>query len=122
MRHKRGNKKLNKPYDQRLALLRGQVATLFLHGHITTTKARAKQVKRMAEKLISKARTGKLHNIRDVMKVLYRKNVYYSLKSKVLPAVEDKENGGYLSEFKVGHRRGDGALLVKLEVPGFPEE
>lgn len=122
MRHQRGNKKLNKPFDQRLALLRGLVCTLFLHGHVTTTKARANQVKRLAEKLITHALSGTLHNTREVMKVLYTRDVYYSLKHKVAPLCKGKDKGGYLNEYKVGFRRGDGALLVKLVVPDFSVE
>jgi len=122
MRHQRGNAKLNKPWDQRVALLRGQVSTLLLHGHLTTTGARAQEVKRIAERLITRARSGKTHDSREIMKVLYTKDVLYSLKNKVLPAVKNRTNGGYLNEFKVGYRRGDGAVLVRLEVPDFPEE
>jgi len=122
MRHQRGNKKLNRPFDQRLALLRGQVSLLFLHGHVTTTKARAEQVKRLAEKLIAHAMSGTLHGTREVMKVLYTRDVYYALKHKVAPACHAKDKGGYLKEYKVGYRRGDGALLVKLAVPDFPVE
>lgn len=122
MRHQKGNKKINRPFDQRVALLRGMVQSLFLHGHITTTKLRAKQVKKMAEKLITRARAGSLHDTREILKVLYTKESYYSLKHKVVPAVASFNEGGYLKEYKVGYRRGDGSLLVKLEVPGFPAE
>ncbi|MCD6118820.1 50S ribosomal protein L17 [bacterium] len=122
MRHKKGNKKLNKPYDQRMALLRGQVCSLFLSGHITTTNARASQVKRLAEKLITRARAGTLHDTREIMKVLYTKEAYLSLKHNVVPAVNHCENGGYLKEYKIGQRRGDGSAMVRLEVPGFSAE
>ncbi len=122
MRHLRGNKKLNKPFDQRIALLRGQVCTLLLHGHVTTTKARAEQVKRMAEKLICRARTGTLHDTREILKVVYTYEVYLSLKNKIVPLVKDFNKGGYLKEYKIGYRRGDGSLLVKLVVPGFEQE
>lgn len=122
MRHLKGNKKLNKPFDQRLALLRGQVCTLFLNGHVTTTKARAEQVKRLAEKLICRACSGSLHDTREILKVLYTQDVYFSLKSKIVPLVKDFEKGGYLKEYKVGYRRGDGSLLVRLVVPGFVQE
>ncbi|MEP0813863.1 MAG: 50S ribosomal protein L17 [bacterium] len=122
MRHKRGNAKLNKPWDQRVALLRGQVSSLLLHGHITTTKVRAREVKRIAERMITRARAGAVHDMREAMKVLYTKEVLYSLEKNVLPAVKDRTDGGYLKEYKVGFRRGDGSLLVRLVVPGFPEQ
>ena len=122
MRHKRGNAKLNKPWDQRVALLRGQVSSLLIHGHVTTTAARSQEVKRIAERLITRLRSGEVHDSREAMKILYTKEVLYSLKNKVLPAVKDREKGGYLAEYKVGFRRGDGALLVRLEVPDFPVE
>lgn len=76
----------------------------------------------MAERLITRARSGTLHDTREILKVLYTKESYYSLKNKVVPAVSGMAEGGYLKEYKVGYRRGDGSLLVKLEVPGFPAE
>ena len=76
----------------------------------------------MAEKLITRARSGTLTDTREIMKVLYTKDSYYSLKHKVVPAVASHNEGGYLTEYKVGYRRGDGSMLVKLEIPGFPEE
>lgn len=62
MRHKVGKRKLNKPTDQRMALLKNQVQALFLHERVVTTEARAKEVRSMAEKLITRAKVDNVAN------------------------------------------------------------
>ena len=66
MRHRVGHRKLNKPTDQRMALLKNQVQALFLHERLVTTEARAKEVRSMAEKLITKAKVDTVANRREV--------------------------------------------------------
>src|SRR5688572_1522833 len=72
MRHKVGHRKLNKPTDQRLALLRNQVQALFLHERLVTTEARAKEVRSLAEKLITKAKVDNLSNRRYVERYIQK--------------------------------------------------
>lgn len=115
MRHQKGNKKLSKPTDQRLALLKGLVLSLFTHKKIKTTDVRAKEAKRLAEKLITLGKQGTLHARRQALKILPNKDAIKELFS--VHAVKYQErNGGYTRVTKLGHRRGDAATISLLEL------
>ena len=115
MRHQRGNKKLGKPTDQRLALLRGLVRSLFIHKRIKTTDERAKQAQRMAERLITLAKKGDVHQRRQVLKDIIDKDVVKELFTTIAPQFENR-SGGYTRITKVGYRRGDAAPESVLEL------
>jgi large subunit ribosomal protein L17 len=72
MRHKHGHRKLNKPTDQRMALLKNQVSALFMHEHIVTTEARAREVRSLAEKLITRAKVDTVANRRQVERYIQK--------------------------------------------------
>jgi large subunit ribosomal protein L17 len=72
MRHKVGKRKLNKPTDQRMALLKNQAQQLFMHERLVTTEARAKEVRAFAERLITKAKTDNLSNRRYVERFIQK--------------------------------------------------
>jgi large subunit ribosomal protein L17 len=72
MRHKVGNRKLNKPTDQRMALLKNQVQALFMHERVETTEARAKEVRRLAEKLITRAKQDSVANRRYIERYIQK--------------------------------------------------
>lgn len=72
MRHKVGHRKLNKPTDQRMALLKNQVQQLFMHERLVTTEARAREVRSLAEKLITKAKADNLSNRRYVERYIQK--------------------------------------------------
>jgi len=72
MRHKVGHRKLNKPTDQRMALLKNQVQALFMHERVITTEARAKEVRSLAEKLITKAKVDTVANRRYVERYIQK--------------------------------------------------
>ncbi len=72
MRHKVGQRKLNKPTDQRMALLKNQVQNLFLHERLVTTEARAKEVRRLAEKLITRAKVDSVANRQRVERYIQK--------------------------------------------------
>lgn len=118
MRHKKGNRKLGKPFDQRLALIRGQVDALFQHGRLTTTEARGKEVRRLAEKLITRAKRGGLNDLRYINRFLYTKRAYLNLKNEIVPAVGERKSG-FVSLVRLGYRRGDGAKMVRLYLPDW---
>lgn len=82
MRHKVGKRKLNKPTDQRMALLRNQVQALFMHERLVTTEARAKEVRSLAEKLITKAKNDTLANRQQVEKFIQKPPLPYESKAK----------------------------------------
>ena len=115
MRHKKGIKKLNKPTDQRLALLKNLVKSLFSHSKIKTTDLRAKQAQKLAEKLITFAKNNDFNSRRKVFKILADKSILNILFSKVSPKFSAR-NGGYTRITKLGYRKGDGALISQLEL------
>ena len=82
MRHKVGKRKLNKPTDQRLALLKNQTQQLFMHERLVTTEARAKEVRAFAEKLITKAKTDNLSNRRYVERFIQKPPIPSESKEK----------------------------------------
>jgi large subunit ribosomal protein L17 len=82
MRHKVGKRKLNKPTDQRMALLKNQVQALFMHERLVTTEARAKEVRSLAEKLITRAKVDTLANRQQVEKFIQKPPVARESKEK----------------------------------------
>jgi large subunit ribosomal protein L17 len=121
MRHKKNRSKLGRPTDQRLALVRNQVAALFENGRVDTTLPRAKAVQRVAEKLITRAKRGDLASIRECARHLPGKRALRALLHRVVPAQADLRSG-YTRVTKLGHRRGDGALIVRLSLGQYAAE
>jgi len=120
MRHRVQGRKLGLPSDQRMALLKNQVRQLLYHGHIVTTETRAKEVRRIAERLITRARQDSLHARRLTRRVVatnvvggedYVKRLF----DEIAPRFRDRP-GGYTRIIHLGFRRGDAAPLVKLEL------
>jgi large subunit ribosomal protein L17 len=118
MRHLRNRSKLGMPTDARVALVRGQTSSLFLHGHIDTTLPRAKAVQRQAERLITHAKRGDLGSIRECAKVLYGLKPLRALLRDIVPKLGDVDSG-YTQISKLKVRRGDGALVVRLAVRNY---
>lgn len=110
-----GYRKLGRPTDQRRAMLRNLVTSLLKHGKIETTETRAKETKRLAEKMITLAKKGDLHSRRQVLSFVTEKAVVDELFANVAPKYAER-NGGYTRIYKVGQRRGDAAEVVVLEL------
>lgn len=108
-------RKLGRPTDQRKAMLRNLVTSLLKEGKIQTTDTRAKEVKRMAEKMITLGKRGDLHARRQVLAYVYDETVVKNLFDEIAPKYADR-NGGYTRALKLGPRRGDAAELVILEL------
>jgi large subunit ribosomal protein L17 len=119
MRHRKEQSKLGRPTDERVALVRNQVAALFEHGYINTTLPRAKAVQRVAERMITRAKRADLANIRVVEKDLPTKDALRYLLRNVAPALADVQSG-YTQIAKLKTRRGDGALVVRLSLVNQP--
>ena len=115
MRHQRGNKKLGLPTDQRLALLRSLVIALFTNNKIKTTDTRAKEAKKLAEKLITLGKKGDVHSRRQALKIIPQKGIVKDLFATIAPKYE-KRNGGYTRIIKLDNRVGDGAPISLLEL------
>jgi large subunit ribosomal protein L17 len=121
MRHKMNQSKLSRPTDERLALVHNQVASLFEHGYLNTTLPRARAVRSLAERLITRAKRGDLASIRECAKVLPTKTQLRALLRNVVPAQADVTSG-YTQIAKLGLRRGDGALVVRLSLRKYQAE
>ena len=108
-------RKLGRPTDHRIAMLRNLVTSLLRNGKIETTETRAKEVRRMAEKMITLAKRGDLHARRQVLAYVYDETVVKNLFDEVAPKYAER-NGGYTRMLKLGPRRGDAAEMVILEL------
>lgn len=102
------------PAHQRI-ILANLASQLFEHGRITTTEAKAKRVQPLAERLISKAKRGDLHNRRIVLATITDKGVVHALFTEIAPKLSDRE-GGYTRITKVGPRKGDNAPMALIEI------
>jgi large subunit ribosomal protein L17 len=99
---------------QRL-ILANLATALFEHGRITTTEAKARRVRPLAEKLITKAKKGDLHNRRLVAKTIRDKGVLHELFTEIAPRFESRP-GGYTRITKIGPRKGDNAPMAVIEL------
>ena len=110
-----GTRKLGRTTDQRRAMLRAMVTFLLENGKIETTITRAKEVRSLAEKMITLAKVDDLHNKRMVMAFVTKKDVVRKLFSEIAPSYEG-QNGGYTRITKLGPRRGDAAEMAIIEL------
>src|SRR4051794_1237661 len=102
------------PAHQRL-ILSNLATALFEHGRITTTEAKARVLRPVAEKLITKARKGDLHNRREVLKTIHDKTVVHVLFTEIGPSFAERP-GGYTRITKIGPRKGDNAPMAVIEL------
>ena len=109
------NRKLGRPTDQRKAMLRNQVTNLIWYGRIETTLTRAKEVRAMAEKMITIAKEPTLANKCLVYAFVTKESVSKKLFDEIAPMYADR-NGGYTRIIKVGTRRGDAAEMAIIEL------
>ena len=110
-----GTRKLGRDTAHRTAMLRGLVTFFFENGKIETTVTRAKEVRSLAEKMITIAKEDNLHNRRMVMGFLTKESVTNKLFKEIAPKYADR-NGGYTRVTKLGPRRGDAAEMAILEL------
>ena len=102
------------PAHERL-ILANLATALFEHGRITTTEAKAKRLRPLAERLITKAKRGDIHARRQVLTVVRDKSVVHTLFTEIAPALENR-NGGYTRITKIGPRKGDNAPMAVIEI------
>ncbi|HEY5713791.1 MAG TPA: 50S ribosomal protein L17 [Candidatus Gracilibacteria bacterium] len=114
MRHRKNSAILNRPADQRKALIRNLITSLFLYGKVQTTEAKAKALQPAAEKLITKVKSqDDMNAIRSAMQVVYTEDA-----SKALLAYAKKttKTSGFTRVTRIGYRAGDNALKVQVEL------
>jgi ribosomal protein L17 len=110
-----GTRKLERPTDQRLAMLRALVTFLLENGRIETTVARAKEVRAMADKMITLGKENTLHSKRQVLAFVTKEGVVKKLFDEIAPKYAER-NGGYTRIIKTGPRRGDAAEMAIIEL------
>ncbi|XP_058198287.1 large ribosomal subunit protein bL17c [Rhododendron vialii] len=115
MRHGRKVPKLNRPPDQRRALLRGLTTQLLTHGRICTTRARARAMRKWVDKMITLAKDGSLHKRRQALSFIYDKQTVHALFAEVDERFGDR-NGGYTRIIRTLPRRGDNAPMAFIEL------
>jgi len=118
MRHARKGRKLGRDSAHRKALYANLACSLIEHGRIKTTEAKAKAVKPYAEKLITLGRRGDLHARRQALAELRTQEIVHKLFADVAPRMADRP-GGYTRIIKIGHRLGDAAEMVYLELVDY---
>ena len=111
---KKGPRLGGSPSHQRL-ILANLATQLFEHGRITTTEAKARVLRPVAEKLITKAKRGDLHNRREVLKTVRDKSVVHVLFTEIAPTFAERP-GGYTRITKIGPRKGDNAPMAVIEL------
>ena len=118
MRHQRSGKKLGRDSAHRKALYANLACSLIEHGRIRTTEAKAKAVKPFAEQMITLGRRGDLHARRQALADLRSQEVVHKLFADVGPRMADRP-GGYSRIVRIGHRPGDAAEMVYLELVDY---
>lgn len=121
MNHKKGFNKLNRNASHRKALLRNMATVLFKHERIVTTKAKAIEVRRVAEKMITRAKVDNVHNRRVVGERITDQAILAKLFTDIGPRFKDR-NGGYTRILKIGFRDQDVASMVVLELVDYKLE
>lgn len=116
MKHQKRTRKLNMAGPYRRAFLRNQVISFIMHGSLKTTKARAKEVRRLAEKLVTLARDGNTFNNRRRAKEIlpYKEEALVKLFTEIAPRYVSRP-GGYTRIYLLGRRLSDTAEMARLE-------
>lgn len=110
-----GYRKLGRLSDHRQAMLRNIVTSLIKEGRIETTETRAKELKRITEKMITLGKRGDLHARRQALAYLLDEDVVSKLFQEVAPRYGERR-GGYTRIVKTGYRRGDASPMVLVEL------
>mgnify|MGYP003573653365 CR=1 FL=1 len=121
MRHRKAGRRLGRTTPHRLAMVRNMVTSLLEHERIVTTTPKAKEVRRVAEKMITLGKRGDLHARRQALSFIRDKKVVAKLFSDLKNAYMDR-NGGYTRIIRTGNRLGDAAPMAILELVNFSEE
>ena len=121
MKHKNGFNPLSRTTAHRRALHRNMVTSLFKYERITTTKQKAMEVRRTAEKLITRSKVDTFNNRRHAAKYIWDDDIVKKLFSDIGPRMKDR-NGGYTRILKIGFREGDAADVAILELVDYDFE
>src|SRR5215469_9309235 len=121
MRHLNAGRKLNRTSAHRKALFKNMVLSLIRHERITTTDPKAKELRRVADRMVTLGKQGDLAARRRAFAALQSHEAVKKLFDEIAPRFKDR-NGGYTRVIKFGHRRGDAAMLSVIEFTGQEEQ
>lgn len=117
MRHNKDGRKFGFSGSHRKAMFRNMADSLIISGRVQTTLERAKEIRRLADRLVTLAKTGTLHAQRKALSILRTKSAFTKLFSEIGEKYKDR-NGGYTRIIKVGTRKGDNAEMAYVEYVG----
>ncbi|WP_446008780.1 50S ribosomal protein L17 [Candidatus Electrothrix sp.] len=120
MRHKKAGRKLNRTASHRSAMMRNIVTSLLEHERISTTLPKAKEARRVAEKMITLGKRGDLHARRQAMAFIRSKDIVAKLFDELSEEYADRQ-GGYTRIIRTGVRPGDAAPMAIIELVGYEE-
>jgi large subunit ribosomal protein L17 len=109
-----GTRKLGRPTDHRIAMMRGMVTALLENGRLETTLYRAKELRSVADKMVTLGKKNTLHSRRQALAFITKEDVVSKLFNEIAPRYESR-NGGYTRVIKTGPRRGDAAEMAIIE-------
>ena len=115
MRHNKSGRRLGRNSSHRSAMMRNMVTSLILHEKITTTDARAKELRKIADKMITLGKRGDLHARRQALTVIRERKVVAKLFDMVAPRYKDRP-GGYTRIIRLENRTGDNAPMAVIEL------
>ena len=121
MRHGKSGRKLGRTSSHRKAMFRNMVTSLFEHERIVTTEQKAKELRPIAEKMITLAKLGDLHARRQALSYIQSKDVVAKLFDEIQGQFADRQ-GGYTRIIKTGNRLGDAAPMAIIELVGYEED
>ncbi len=121
MRHGKSGRKLGRTSAHRKAMFRNMVTSLFEHERIVTTEKKAKELRPIAEKMITLAKRGDLHARRQALSYIQSKDVVAKLFDEIQSQFADR-HGGYTRIIKTGNRQGDAAPMAIIELVGYQED
>lgn len=121
MRHQKSGRKLGRTSSHRSAMFRNMVTSLFEHERIVTTKEKAKELRPIAEKMITLGKRGDLHARRQALSFIQSKDVVQKLFTEISEQFADRK-GGYTRIIQTGVRKGDNASMAIIELVGYEEK
>jgi large subunit ribosomal protein L17 len=120
MRHRKAGRRLGRNSSHQQAMMRNMVTSLLQHERIVTTAPKAKELRRLADKMISLAKRGDLHARRQALAVIRSRKVVDKLFTEIKDEYMDR-NGGYTRIIRTGNRTGDAASMAIIELVNYTE-
>ena len=115
MRHRRAGRRFDMDTAQRMAMLRNMTTSVLAHGYVRTTEARAKETRRLVDRMITLGKRGTLHARRQALAFVYDPDVVAELFEEIAPRYAERP-GGYTRVVRLAPRQGDAVRMARLEL------